>query len=60
LPNESAVAVCGATLLALASGVALDSAQQREARALMRRLLGPHLGSRPLKSRELFRQLALP
>jgi DNA repair protein RecO (recombination protein O) len=60
LPNESAVAVCGATLLALASGVALDSAQQQEARALMRRLLGPHLGSRPLKSRELFRQLALP
>jgi DNA repair protein RecO (recombination protein O) len=60
LPSESAVAVCGATLLALVSGTALDADQQREARTLMRRLLAPHLGSKPLKSRELLRKLALP
>lgn len=58
LPGGPAVAVSGGTLLALARGLALDNAQQREARALLRRLLGPHLGSKPLKSRELFRQLS--
>ena len=47
--------VSGATLLALAKGVALTREQVPEARALMRRLLEPHLGPRPLKSRELFR-----
>jgi DNA repair protein RecO (recombination protein O) len=55
LPGESAVAVSGATLQALAGGSPLDAAQQREARALLRRLLEPHLGAKPLKSRELFR-----
>jgi len=58
LPGESAIAVCGATLLALAGGAVLDAAQQREARTLLRRLLGPHLGPKPLRSRELFRQLS--
>lgn len=48
--------VCGATLLALARGDELAPAQVREARTLCRRLLAPHLGPRPLKSRELFRQ----
>ncbi|WP_295392118.1 DNA repair protein RecO [uncultured Thiodictyon sp.] len=48
--------VSGATLLALARGEALAPAQAREARALFRRLLQPHLGPKPLKSRELFRQ----
>jgi DNA repair protein RecO (recombination protein O) len=52
-----AQAVSGATLLALAAGEPLDDDQQtREARQLLRGLLAPHLGSKPLKSRELFRQ----
>lgn len=47
----------GATLLALVSGEPLGEAwMAREARDLLRRLLAPHLGTRPLKSRELFRQ----
>jgi DNA repair protein RecO (recombination protein O) len=45
----------GATLLALARGADLGSDQVREARALLRRLLEPHLGPKPLMSRELFR-----
>lgn len=48
--------VSGATLLALARGDALAAEQQREARPLLRCLLDPHLGPRPLKSRELFRR----
>jgi len=49
--------VNGGTLLALAAGEPLaDAGQAREARRLLRRLLAPHLGPRPLKSRELFRQ----
>lgn len=48
--------VSGGTLLALAAGEPLtDPGQAREARRLLRRLLAPHLGPRPLKSRELFR-----
>ncbi|HYN78105.1 MAG TPA: DNA repair protein RecO [Lamprocystis sp. (in: g-proteobacteria)] len=47
--------VSGATLLALARGDDLGADQVREARALLRRLLEPHLGTQPLKSRELFR-----
>jgi DNA repair protein RecO (recombination protein O) len=46
----------GATLLALARGDRLAPHQLRESRALLRRLLEPHLGGRPLKSRELFRR----
>jgi DNA repair protein RecO (recombination protein O) len=47
----------GATLLALVAGETLGEAwMAREARDLLRRLLAPHLGTRPLKSRELFRQ----
>jgi DNA repair protein RecO (recombination protein O) len=57
-PGESTAAVCGATLLALVGSAVLDAEQQREARTLLRRLLGPHLGSKPLKSRELFRRLS--
>lgn len=52
-----AQAISGATLLALAAGEPLDDDQKtREARHLLRSLLAPHLGSKPLKSRELFRQ----
>jgi len=59
LPGQSGITVSGATLLALAGGMALDASRQREARALLRRLLGPHLGPKPLKSRELFRQISV-
>lgn len=45
----------GATLLALADDALIDPVTRREARLLMRRLLANHLGSTPLKSRELFR-----
>lgn len=48
--------VSGETLLMLAAGKSLQGVQAREARELLRRLLRPHLGERPLKSRELFRQ----
>lgn len=48
--------VSGATLLALAQATPLSEVQRREARALLRRLLEPHLGGRPLKSRALFQR----
>jgi DNA repair protein RecO (recombination protein O) len=48
--------VSGGTLLGLARGNAVPGASAREARELMRSLLAPHLGPRPLKSRELFRR----
>ncbi len=50
-----AVEVSGATLLALASEGPLDLQAQREAKRLMRHVLGKHLGDRPLASRALFR-----
>lgn len=53
---QADVAVSGATLLLLAAGEPLTGQHAREARALTRRLLAPHLGDRPLKSRELFRR----
>ena len=48
--------VSGATLLALAHDQPLADEQRREARALLRHVLEPHLGDRPLKSRELYRR----
>ncbi len=45
----------GDTLLALAADLPLDDRQRREARHLMRRVIGYYLGDRPLRSRELFR-----
>lgn len=47
-------AVSGQTLLDLSAGGSLTGQAAREAKALARRLLAPHLGPRPLKSRELF------
>ena len=46
----------GCTLLALATDAPLQGDQQREARSLLRALLAPHLGTKPLQSRELLRQ----
>jgi DNA repair protein RecO (recombination protein O) len=56
--GEPGAPISGSTLLALARGTPLDPAQRREARGLLRRLLAPHLGPKPLKSRELFRRVA--
>jgi DNA repair protein RecO (recombination protein O) len=54
--EEEGLQVTGETLLALAADAPLAGALAREARALMRAALAPHLGSRPLRSRELFQQ----
>ncbi|MET0065463.1 MAG: DNA repair protein RecO [Candidatus Thiodiazotropha sp.] len=47
----------GSTLLNLQNRTALDAEENREAKRLMRRVLAHYLGSRPLKSRELFQAL---
>lgn len=47
-------AIRGATLIALMQGGELGGREAREARDLMRGLLAPHLGTKPLRSRELF------
>ena len=54
--EEEGLQVAGETLLALAADAPLAGALAREARVLMRAALAPHLGSRPLRSRELFQQ----
>ncbi|MDN5870883.1 MAG: DNA repair protein RecO [Nitrococcus sp.] len=46
--------VQGATLHALASGIFPDAEVEAQARRLMRAALRPHVGERPLKSRELY------
>ncbi|MEA3274834.1 MAG: DNA repair protein RecO C-terminal domain-containing protein, partial [Pseudomonadota bacterium] len=53
--KDGGLTVSGETLLRLTAGEPLAGAQAKEARELMRRLLAPYLGGRPLKSRELFR-----
>jgi len=57
-PSGSALGprVSGATLLALAHDEPLTGEPRREARTLLRHVLEPHLGDRPLKSRELYRR----
>jgi DNA repair protein RecO (recombination protein O) len=50
------LSVQGATLLALAAGKCEDAPLRRECKLLMREVLSRYLGSRPLASRELFRQ----
>ncbi len=57
LTGDAGFSVSGRTLLGLAHGEVLDTAGAREARQLMRRVLGHYLGDKPLKSRELFRHL---
>lgn len=46
----------GAGLLALARGDLSDGQHRREARLLLQRALAPHLGQRPLVSRQLMRK----
>jgi DNA repair protein RecO (recombination protein O) len=57
LHNDSAdcLAVQGETLLALNSGESAGEQCRREAKRLMRAILQPYLGNRPLASRELFK-----
>jgi DNA repair protein RecO (recombination protein O) len=55
--SEEGFSVSGETLLRLVADQPLSGATAREARELMRRLIAPHLGGRPLRSRELFRRL---
>lgn len=52
--------VSGRSLLALAAGRFDEPAVLREAKPLLRAILRSHLGDKPLKSRELFRQLQPP
>ena len=52
--TDSNLSVSGETLIALSSGSQLNHLQKREARELMRYVLSCYLGSKPLKSRELF------
>jgi DNA repair protein RecO (recombination protein O) len=57
LPADSSGAqgaISGETLRRLTGGEPLTGIHVREARALTRRLLAPHLGERPLQSRALF------
>ena len=54
--NGGCLSIQGASLLALANGKCDDAQLRRECKLLMREVLGSYLGSRPLASRELFRQ----
>jgi DNA repair protein RecO (recombination protein O) len=54
-PAENEHAIHGQTLLSLESRTLGGSAELREARKLLRTVLGFYLGDKPLKSRELFR-----
>ena len=53
----SGLRIEGATLLALAADQPLKGARARQARDLMRLILDTHLGGRPLRSRELLREM---
>lgn len=54
--SSGVATLSGRTLLGLEVGGPLAPEEAREARELLRCLLGRYLGERPLKSRELFRQ----
>lgn len=54
--DETGVRVSGRTLQAIASDHYPDDQTRQEAKQLMRAALAVHLGDRPLKSRELYRQ----
>lgn len=58
--REEGTVVRGSSLLALSAEIALERDAAADAKRVMRTVLGPHLGSRPLKSRELYRQLSTP
>lgn len=54
--DEQCLALHGATLLSLEQGGEADGRSLREAKRLMRMILSRYLGTKPLASRELFRQ----
>ncbi len=54
VPADAGFLAKGDTLMALAQYQTLDERQNREARSLMRHILGFYLGDKPLKSREFF------
>lgn len=56
--TPDAVPVSGATLLAIAALDFTDPEVRRETKRLMRYVLRPHLGDKPLKSREFFRPVS--
>lgn len=53
-PEPGGIRIRGASLLSLAQGELSDAESLADAKRLMRAALSPHLGDRPLKSRELF------
>lgn len=53
--HDESAAFAGATLLAVADGQFSSPEALRVAKKITRAALAPHLGSRPIKSRELFR-----
>ena len=60
--TEDGPLVSGRTLIALAGGRLGrgDARERAEARHLMRAILAPHLGPRPLGSRQLFNRITPP
>ncbi len=52
--QANALSLSGGTLLALANRQLLDPQQRHEAKLLMRVVLDHHLGSKPIKTRELY------
>ncbi len=54
--GDGQLSIQGGTLLSLAQGKCDDAQFRHESKLLMREVLGRYLGSRPLASRELFRQ----
>lgn len=56
-PPEDAIRVPGAHLHALSRGDLDDPAVLQSARNILRACLAPHLGPKPLKSRELYRSM---
>jgi len=55
-PGDGQHALSGELLLSLAAGEPVSGPMAKTAKLLTRRLLAPYLGTRPLQSRELFRQ----
>lgn len=56
-PGRAALRVPGAHLRAIAARDFADADVRRSARRILRASLAPHLGGRPLKSRELYRSM---
>jgi DNA repair protein RecO (recombination protein O) len=53
-PGDSGLKIHGSTLISLHNGEVMEKQSAKEAKQLMRYVLSNYLGSKPLKSRELF------